>query len=106
MGIEPYLVASSLEVVLAQRLVRLICPHCKEAARRRRRATALRAEFGERRAGRCSTAAAAAAQCQGTGYRGRSGIFELMPVTEEIRALILERASAGDDPQGGRAAAA
>ncbi len=91
MGIEPYLVASSLETVLAQRLVRLICKHCKEKMPRDE-LEKLRAEFGEEvpdvlyRGAGCRN-------CQGTGYRGRQGLFEMMPVSDEVRALILERAS-------------
>jgi len=94
MGIEPYLVASSLEMVLAQRLVRLICPHCKEAFAPAD-AAALRAELGDDvpealyRGSGCR-------QCQGTGYRGRTGIFETMVINELIRGMILERASAGE----------
>jgi type II secretory ATPase GspE/PulE/Tfp pilus assembly ATPase PilB-like protein len=94
MGIEPYLVASSLEMVLAQRLVRLICPHCKEAYVPKDLA-ALREELGAElpdvfhRGKGCR-------QCQGTGYRGRLGIFELMPVSEAIRVMILDRSSAAD----------
>ena len=99
MGVEPYLVASSLEMVAAQRLVRLICPKCK-AELPQSRSGKLRAEFGEEvpdvlyRGTGCRN-------CQGTGYRGRQGVFEMMPITDEIRALILERASSRDDPQGG-----
>ena len=94
MGIEPYLVASSLELVLAQRLVRLICPACK-----------MEIPDGDAWRERASTDdelppvlyhGTGCRQCQGTGYRGRRGIFEMMPVTEEIRTLILERASAGE----------
>ena len=94
MGIEPYLVASSLEAVLAQRLVRLICPHCREGFRAAE-VGAAPAAFGAKgpdllyRGRGCR-------QCQGTGYHGRMGIFELMPITEDIRALILVRASAGE----------
>jgi len=93
MGIEPYLVASSLELILAQRLVRLICPHCKkpipdlEAWRERAREEDDLPQVLYHGVG-CE-------HCQGTGYHGRRAIFEMMPVTEEIRALILERASAG-----------
>lgn len=94
MGIEPYLVASSLEAVLAQRLVRVICPHCKEALSASE-VSPLRQRFGDRlpatlyRGQGCR-------RCQGTGYRGRIGIFELMVVTDEIRSLILENTSAGN----------
>jgi type II secretion system protein E len=94
MGIEPYLVASSLEMVLAQRLVRLICTGCKEEFVPPD-VEAVRAEFGPGMPevlyhGR------GCRQCQGTGYHGRTGVFELMPVSETIRAMILDRSSAGD----------
>ena len=94
MGIDSYLVASSLEVVLAQRLVRRICPNCKEEYEPPA-ALDLRAEFGEdipRRLFR----GAGCRNCQGTGYRGRTCIIELMKVTEGVRALILRRASGGE----------
>lgn len=93
MGVEPYLVASSLEVVLAQRLVRVICPKCKEEMPEAE-IDLLRSEFGSLvpdtlyRGRGCRN-------CQNTGYRGRTGIFELMVVTEECRQLILERAPSG-----------
>jgi general secretion pathway protein E len=91
MGIEPYLVVSSLESVVAQRLVRLICPDCREPFTPPD-AAALTAQFGEEipevfHRGRGCRA------CQGTGYRGRTGIFEMMPITEDVRILLLERAS-------------
>jgi general secretion pathway protein E/type IV pilus assembly protein PilB len=91
MGIEPYLVASSLEMVAAQRLVRLICKHCK-AEEPQAEVERLRPEFGDEvpdvlyRGRGCR-------ECQGTGYRGRQGVFEMMPITDEIRAQILERVS-------------
>ncbi len=92
MGIEPYLVASSLEVVVAQRLVRLICKQCKEEMPEAE-AQPLRAEFGKlvppmlyRGAG-CRN-------CQGTGYRGRQGVFEIMGISDEIRTQILHRSPA------------
>jgi type II secretion system protein E len=92
MGIEPYLVASSLEMVLAQRLVRLICPDCRETFVPDD-AEALRAEFGSEvpevlhRGRGCR-------ECQDSGYLGRTGIFEMMVISESIRGMILERASA------------
>lgn len=93
MGVEPYLVASSLEMVVAQRLVRVICPHCREET-----PTAdlqsLRLEYGDQvpevvfRGRGCR-------HCMGSGYRGRTGVFELMPVTEEIKQVVLERSTIG-----------
>ncbi|HZL37807.1 MAG TPA: GspE/PulE family protein [Tepidisphaeraceae bacterium] len=94
MGIEPYLVASSLEMVVAQRLVRLICPKCK-AEEPQEEVDKLRAEFGDEvpdvlyRGRGCRN-------CQNTGYRGRQGAFEMMPVTDEIRGLVLDRSSSRD----------
>ncbi len=94
MGIEPYLVSSSLEMVAAQRLVRLICPKCREEMPRDE-VRRLRDEFGDvmpeaiYRGHGCR-------ECQGTGYRGRQGVFEMMPVTDEIRSLIVARASSRD----------
>jgi general secretion pathway protein E len=92
MGIEPYLVASSLEAVVAQRLVRVICPDCKEplaagemAPMRQRLGDEFPAVLYNGRGCR---------RCQGTGYRGRLGIFEMMVVTDEIRSRILENTSA------------
>jgi general secretion pathway protein E/type IV pilus assembly protein PilB len=93
MGIEPYLVSSSVEMVMAQRLVRVICKECKEVdtdADMR----ALREEFGDEvpevlYKGRGCRA------CQGTGFRGRQAVFEMMPMTEDIQELVLTRASSG-----------
>ena len=92
MGVEPYLVASSLEAVLAQRLVRIICPNCKQPCPPAD-ARPLQVEFGPDVPDRLYRGSGCR-ECQGTGYRGRVGIFELMPVTDEIRALVLERVSA------------
>jgi general secretion pathway protein E/type IV pilus assembly protein PilB len=94
MGIEPYLVSSTLEMVLAQRLVRLICPKCKDEISAEE-VDKLRSEFGQEvpqtmfRGRGCRS-------CQGTGYRGRQGVFEMMAVTDEVRVLIQERASSRD----------
>jgi general secretion pathway protein E/type IV pilus assembly protein PilB len=90
MGVEPYLVASSLEVVIAQRLVRLICPQCKrempadEVRKYRDRLGDLVPETLFHGAG-CRA-------CQNTGFRGRQGVFEMMAITDELRSLILRRA--------------
>jgi len=92
MGIEPYLVASSLEAILAQRLVRVICPACKEPMTDSE-AAPLRQRFG-RELPPVLYKNVGCERCQGTGYRGRLGIFEMMMVTDEIRSLILKNASA------------
>jgi general secretion pathway protein E/type IV pilus assembly protein PilB len=92
MGIEPYLVASSLEAVIAQRLVRVVCPECKEELSESE-AMPLRRRFGDQLPALLYKAKGCR-RCQGTGYRGRIGIFEMMMVTDEIRSLILENTSA------------
>jgi type II secretion system protein E len=92
MGVEPYLVASSVEVVIAQRLVRVICNKCRQPVpddETRR----LRSEFGSVVPERLFRGAGCR-DCQGTGFRGRVGIFELMDVDDELRTLILHRAPA------------
>ena len=95
MGIEPFLVASSVNLICAQRLVRRICTQCKEdhphaAARRWSTAgfTPEEAEDGHAEAG------TGCERCNSTGYKGRVGLYEVMEITEELRELILVGASA------------
>jgi general secretion pathway protein E len=85
MGVENYLVTSSLVAVLAQRLVRVICPHCKEPA-----GQAL-TPAGDMVA---TFRGAGCAECHGRGYTSRLGIFEMMDVDDEIRKLIMANADA------------
>lgn len=91
MGVEPYLVASSLEAVLAQRLVRLLCPHCK-APDDSPTARAFKQELGLA-AGSTVYRAVGCRECRQTGYHGRRAIFEWMDSSAEIRQLILRAAS-------------
>jgi type IV pilus assembly protein PilB len=88
MGIEPFLVSSAIDCIVAQRLVRLLCKHCK---RRQKLSEAVLAEHGL--AGFEVYEAVGCSRCGGSGYRGRMGVYEVMTVSEHIRALILERAS-------------
>jgi len=90
MGIEPYLVASSLEAVIAQRLIRLICPDCKEPLSESQTAP-LRQRYGELIPETLYHGRGCKA-CRETGYVGRAGIFEQMVVTENTRALLLQNA--------------
>jgi general secretion pathway protein E/type IV pilus assembly protein PilB len=91
MGVEPYLVASTVEMVVAQRLVRLICKHCK-APSPQEEVDKLRAEFGDD-VPQVLYRGTGCRNCQGTGYRGRQGVFEMMPATDEVRALVVDRVS-------------
>jgi len=90
MGVEPYLVASSLEAVLAQRLIRVLCPHCKKEDTTPATA-ALKAQFDFEK--EIVYAAVGCRQCRNTGYHGRRAIFEWMDSNNEIRRLILKNCS-------------
>jgi general secretion pathway protein E len=95
MGAEPYLVSSVLEGVLAQRLVRRICSTCR---------VPYHAEPGDLLALGLSPDdwheplfhGKGCSDCRGTGYRGRTGIYELFAVNEDVRSLILRKASTGE----------
>ena len=91
MGTEPYLVASVLEGILAQRLVRVICPACRvphAPEPKELRAMGVEAVAADARLSRGE----GCAECRGTGYRGRTGIYEFLPMTEEIRSMTLQKA--------------
>ena len=94
MGIEPFLVASSVEAVMAQRLVRTICPHCK--TEQKVDADYLRRiGFPEDEIGTAKFwHGAGCEECRQQGYQGRKGIYELLLVSEAIRPLIMNRANA------------
>ncbi|MGD8386830.1 MAG: type II secretion system ATPase GspE [Desulfobacteraceae bacterium] len=84
MGVEPFLIASSLLGVLAQRLVRKICPACKEPYHlegSRLKELGLQPDQELWHGAGCEA-------CMGTGYQGRTGIFELLPVDEGVRRLV------------------
>ena len=91
MGVEPYLVASSLEAVLAQRLVRVLCPHCKQPDTSPT-AFALKAKLGIP-AENVIYKTVGCRECRNTGFYGRHAIFEWMDTNEEIRQMILRSAS-------------
>jgi general secretion pathway protein E len=90
MGIEPFLASSSVIAIMAQRLVRVVCPDCRqkypsgeEELREIGMDSALPGEKSLYRAIGCQN-------CLGTGYRGRTGIFELLVLDDDIRTLILK----------------
>jgi type II secretion system protein E len=94
MGIEPFLIASSVEAVQAQRLIRTICPHCK-TEQKVDRDYLRRVGFPE---ADIETAqfwhGAGCEECRQQGYQGRKGIYELLLVSENLRPLIMNRAPA------------
>jgi len=94
MGIEPFLVASSVEAVMAQRLVRTICPHCKEEQKVERNYL-VRIGFPEEDIDTARFYRGAGCEdCRQLGYQGRMGIYELLILNESLRPLILNRAPA------------
>ncbi len=99
MGVEPYLLASSVRCILAQRLVRKVCPHCK-APDRREFVKDLAAEMGSGGDdpilgwGVNFLAGKGCDKCHHTGYSGRTAIFEILPVSADVQDLILNRAPA------------
>jgi type IV pilus assembly protein PilB len=94
MGIEPFLVASSIECVVAQRLARTLCSGCR-AETKVSKATLTGHGFRVS-AGISAWEAVGCRRCGGTGYKGRTGLYETMPITDEIRSLVLQRASASE----------
>jgi general secretion pathway protein E len=93
MGVEPFLVASSLMAVVAQRLVRVICPHCKE---RYTPSEAERSYFEDVPPGSSLTLykGTGCDKCQGKGYLGRTAIFETLIITDPIRQMISDKINA------------
>ena len=98
MGVEPYLTSSAVDCVIAQRLVRKLCDRCKEPVEIEHEilegmefpfALAGDEEPRFHRAVGCR-------RCGGSGYRGRTGVYEIMVITDEIRKLILLRSSSGE----------
>ncbi|HQG43909.1 MAG TPA: type II secretion system ATPase GspE, partial [Spirochaetota bacterium] len=94
MGVEPFLIASSVNAFLAQRLVRTICPHCKQSYKPD--AVVLK-DLGIKSTqlqGKKLYKGKGCDKCINTGYLGRTGIYELLPITNDIRKLIMEHADA------------
>jgi type IV pilus assembly protein PilB len=92
MGIEPFLTASALDCIVAQRLVRTLCVHCRRETTLT--ASALEAAGLPAENDIQAYEPAGCSRCGGSGYKGRRGVYEVMKVTEEIRSLTVERASA------------
>jgi len=95
LGVEPFLIGSSAIGVLGQRLVRTVCPNCKVAYVPHER-TLRSFNLSEKKGESVFYHGKGCKSCRQTGYRGRSGIFELMLVDDAVRDLILKRASAAE----------
>jgi general secretion pathway protein E/type IV pilus assembly protein PilB len=100
MGVEPYLVASSLEAVLAQRLVRVLCPRCKQpdtspTTQAIKEQIGIPADTTVFRPVGCR-------ECRNTGYHGRQAIFEWMDIDNDLRQMVLKNCSSGEIAQVAR----
>ncbi len=94
MGIEPFLVSSAIDCVVAQRLARTLCQHCKERqiiTSDVLRANGIRSQFDME-----AYSSRGCPRCSQAGYKGRIGLYEVMTVTDEIRKLALARAPASE----------
>jgi type II secretory ATPase GspE/PulE/Tfp pilus assembly ATPase PilB-like protein len=99
MGVEPYLVASAVEGIVAQRLVRRLCADCRKSVSP---SMEFLQEIGfpvDQVVSGALYEAGACESCRSTGFHGRSGIFEIMPVTDAIQSHIIGRHSAGEVKQ-------
>jgi general secretion pathway protein E/type IV pilus assembly protein PilB len=92
MGVEPFLVSSSLEAVVGQRLVRVLCKHCKESYEPDN-ATLLPPDFGYERGDKVWRGRGCK-DCRNTGFLGRRALYELLVMTDELREMVLQQASA------------
>ena len=101
MGIEPFLVSTAVQAIIAQRLVRLLCPHCKEAYEPEE------AQWVELRSSREVAGpifrADGCEKCLETGYRGRTGIYEFLLLSEAIKGLVLKTSDANQINKAARA---
>ncbi len=100
MGVEPFLVSSSLEAVVAQRLVRTVCKHCKEEYEPDG-AAKLPPDFGWT-PGQKLYRGRGCKECRQTGFSGRRALYELLVMTDELREMVLQRASAAQLENKGR----
>ena len=95
MGVEPFLVSSAVNGVIAQRLVRLLCPACKQPRRPDAEALARAGLPGDALDGGDAYQAHGCERCFHTGYRGRTGIYELMVITETVQQTLARTSEAG-----------
>ena len=93
LGVPPFLVGACVNLVMAQRLVRKICPHCREEYDPSEKELKLVGLSRKRLNGKKLHQAKGCRECRNTGYLGRTGIFELIPMTRKVRALIYDNAN-------------
>jgi general secretion pathway protein E len=94
LGVEPYLIASSVNSVIAQRLVRVLCPACKVPYQLDETHTSVLNTSGEALVGKQAYKPVGCSRCFNTGYAGRQAIFEIMLMTDELKSLVLKTSDA------------
>lgn len=99
MGIEPFLIASSINAILAQRLVRIICPNCKESYDPAPEAIAKLGLTAEDMVGKKVYRGKGCSSCHHTGFKGRCGIFELLIMDQRMKQLVFKTANANEIKQ-------
>jgi general secretion pathway protein E len=93
MGIEPYLLTSSITAILAQRLVRRVCPHCREVYKPTEFEKRMLSEYTGGSGTNAVYKGRGCSDCLNTGYLGRVGIFELLTLNSKLRHMVQEKAS-------------
>jgi type IV pilus assembly protein PilB len=93
MGVQPFLITATLEAVVAQRLLRTICPDCRESYVPDEEVLLELGSDGERLRGSTFYYGKGCASCHHTGYRGRTGVFEIMTIDADLRQAVLDGAS-------------
>jgi general secretion pathway protein E len=87
LGVDPFLLATGLEGIIAQRVLRRVCPSCKQSVA----PTSIEKQFLGLKPGQKLTKGRGCEECKGTGYRGRVGVLTVVPVTDALRDLVLSR---------------
>src|SRR5262249_31138122 len=100
MGVEPFLVASSVNLILAQRLARVVCANCREPVEIPPQALLDIGVAREDVGTFTCFQGVGCTQCNGSGFRGRVALYEVMPISEELRELVLNGASATEIKRG------
>jgi type IV pilus assembly protein PilB len=94
MGVDPFLVASSLNLIVAQRLARVICAHCKTQVEDYPTELLLETGFREEELAELELyRGAGCEECSKTGYQGRLAFYEVLPMIEEMRSLVMTHAT-------------
>ncbi|MFS6938653.1 PilF [Neisseria animaloris] len=98
MGVAPFNIASSVSLIMAQRLLRRLCPSCKTPIERPPLAALKKAGFTDEDLAKDWTMyrSVGCDSCRGKGYRGRAGVYEVMPITEEMQRVIMENGTEVD----------